>query len=331
MEICARPLDAHGRPGTVPVSSPVVVIAGPTAVGKTAVAVAVASQIGNVELINADSRQVRRGCSVATCAATEEQLGGVRLHLSGYVGLSELYSVWDWVRDCKAAMARIEQAGNIPLIVGGTGLFLEALLSGWSLGAGAGAPPTRSSRSVLAQEPGGLAQLVSELLARDPGAAEIVDVRNPRRVIRALEQLDAGFPSVGNARGIETRVAAVSFLLEMERSLNDSIIYSRAKQMIQDGSLLLEIGALRAQGFGEAEICRGGIGYLEGMALQEGQISAAEAVERIARRTRKYAKAQRTWFRHHLKDATPVPMGDGVASAAGMVLAHSAGPRALIN
>jgi len=273
-------------------------VVGPTATGKTALAVAVARRLGGAELLNADSRQVIRGLRAGTCAPTPEELQGVACHLLALHDPGEPFSVADWLEHARAALADLERRAVQPVIVGGTGLYVSALVDGLDLARVPADPLRRAERAGLAAEPGGLEQLAAELGARDPGAAATVDLRNPRRVIRALEILDAHGPPLHRARGRAAQaIPATLVALDVPREVHHEWIAARSRRMLQTGSLLEEVHSALGRGITRDALESAGIGYRECLAVIDGRVSPEQGAELLAQRTRRYAKAQRTWFR----------------------------------
>jgi len=271
---------------------PLLAVVGPTATGKTPLAVAVAERLGGAELLNADSRQVIRGLHVATCTPTAEELRGVPLHLVALHDPGEPFSVAEWLGHARAALQDVESRGAQPILAGGTGLYVSALVDGLDLAA---VPPDPETRAARAAQP--LEELAAELRRRDPQAAETTDLRNPRRVIRALEILDARGAPLHRARSRGGGVAATLVGLDAPRDLHDALIERRARTMFETGALLDEVHSALGRGVSRGALDSAGIGYREALAVIDGQVTTEEAVARTAQRTRRYARAQRTWFR----------------------------------
>ncbi|HEX3605503.1 MAG TPA: tRNA (adenosine(37)-N6)-dimethylallyltransferase MiaA [Candidatus Dormibacteraeota bacterium] len=271
------------------------VIAGPTATGKTPLAVAVAERLGAAELVNADSRQVIRGLTAGTCAPTAEELGGVPCHLLGVRDPGEHFTVATWLRLARAAVADVDGRGAVPVVVGGTGFFIGALVDGLDLADVEPDAATREWRFALAERPEGLAELAGELGRRDPAGAAGVDLRNPRRVVRALEILDVrGTLAVrGRDGGMPATQVAISVAPELHRRM----VEERSRRLVEGGALLAEVEAALARGVTRAALDTAGIGYREALSVLDGAATTAAAVDMLVRRTLRYAKAQRTWFR----------------------------------
>ena len=275
--------------------APVVAVVGPTATGKTALAVLLARAIGSAELVNADSRQVLRGLHVGTNRPGPEDLEGVPCHLLGITDPGAPFSVADWLAAARACLASLDLRGMRPIVVGGTGLYVRALLDGLELD---GAPPDPARRATLnasAASPEGLVALAGELRRRDPEGAAGIDLRNPRRVVRATEIVEACGSLAGRGRTGATR-PSVRIGLDAAPDLHRGWIAERARAMLA-GGLLEETAAALASGVPPEALGASGIGYREALAVLDGRLSETAAAAEIVRRTARYAKAQRTWFR----------------------------------
>lgn len=273
-------------------------VVGPTATGKTALAVAAARRLGGAELLNADSRQVVRGLQVGTCAPTAEDLEGLPCHLLALHDPGEPFSVADWLRAAQQALADLRERGVQPVLCGGTGLYVSALLDGLDLARVPADPERRTERAAIAATPGGLDRLAAELQARDPEAAQSIDLRNPRRVIRALEILDARGAPLSRARGRRAEpLPATQVALDIPRALHDAWIERRSRAMFETGAILEEVHSALARGISRDALETAGIGYREALAVMDGRATVEQGVALTAQRTRRYAKAQRTWFR----------------------------------
>ena len=266
-----------GRDRALPATPPTIAVVGATATGKTAFAVRLARAIGSAELVNADSRQVLRGLHVGTNRPGSEDLEGVACHLLGITDPGTPFSVADWLMAARACLASLDLRGARPIVVGGTGLYVRALLDGLELG---GAPPDPVHRAALnarAASPEGLAELAGELRRRD---TEIVETRGSL---------------AGRARRGNTR-PSVRIGLQVAPELHRGWITARARTMLT-GGLLEETAAALAGGVPPEALDASGIGYREAMAVLDGKLSEAAAAAEIVRRTARYAKAQLTWFR----------------------------------
>ncbi len=300
----------HANDGSGAVHLPrVLAVVGPTATGKTALAVRLALRMGPAELLNADSRQVLRGLRVGTNAPAAEELAGVTCQLLGIADPGASFSVADWLRAALGCLADLDRRGVRPIVVGGTGLYVRALLDGLDLDGGAPDPGRRSALNARAASPEGLAALAAELRLDDPEGAARIDLRNPRRVVRASEIVQARGSLAARRRGGSTR-PGLRIGLDAPAELHRRWIAARARRMLEGGLLEETTAALR--GGVAAEVLDGcGIGYREALEVLAGRASEAAAIDAIVRRTLRYAKAQRTWFRADLDTVWLHREGDG--------------------
>jgi len=271
----------------------VVAIVGPTASGKTAIAIAAAHRL-NGELVSVDSRQVYRYCDIGTNKPTLDELGGVHCRLLDVVDPGTPFTVADYQRLAMAAVADVERGSRLPILQGGTGLYLRALLDGWNLG---DAPPNPELRVALEQrlELDGVEALDAELRRIDPAAAERAQ-RNPRRMIRALEihAVTGRPPSV--ARESDPPAWSTTIIgLDVPLAELDQRIGARVAQMI-DAGWVDEVARIRRE-FPAADLQRLGHGYPELAAHLDGRLSLSEARDSTTRQVRQYARRQLTWFR----------------------------------
>ncbi|HWF57619.1 MAG TPA: tRNA (adenosine(37)-N6)-dimethylallyltransferase MiaA [Candidatus Dormibacteraeota bacterium] len=276
---------------------PILAIGGPTATGKTALAVEVALRLGG-ELVNADSRQLMRRLLAGTARPTEAEMRGVPCHLLAVCEPGEPYTVAQWLEAARGVLDDVASRGVPPILVGGTGQYLRALRQGWTFG---GVPPVAEAReeiTAVASTPSGLHGLVAELRERDPDGAAAIDLANPRRVIRALEVLRGGTAPLAVARGRSEGRSLALVVLDADREWHRCALASRLDAMFSTGAIQAEVGAELDAGSTPGRLARAGIGYREAVAVLEGSMTVDEAVASVARRTRRYVKAQRTWFRH---------------------------------
>jgi tRNA dimethylallyltransferase len=279
------------------VTQPILAIVGPTCVGKTTVAVALAKRIPGAELVNADSRQVRAGALVATFAPTATELQGVPCHLLGLVPPGVPFNVADWLAAATTVLADVEARVGRAIVVGGTGLFVKALVDGFDFGNVPPDPTTRGERTSRAATDEGLRALAAELTARDPQGAKRTDLRNPRRVLRALEILDARPGPLGETRGGTPRWHVVQVGLDMAADSHRALVQHRAEDIFRSGAVLNEVAALLAAGVRADDLAACGIGYQEALDVLGGKCDVDAAIAATVGRTLRYAKAQRTWFR----------------------------------
>jgi len=288
--------------------SPLIGIVGPTASGKTELALALARRMP-VEILVADSRQVYRGMDIGTAKPDAAARSVVPHHLLDLVDPDQPFSVAQWVERSRTLIPQIAARGRMPMLVGGTGLFVAALVDGHAYAAQAWSPDLRARLSHTL-EADGLAPLVTRLGARFPDAAARIDLRNPRRVVRALERAEAGDGGASpESQPYGGRLALVGISRpreELYRRIDD-----RAAQLFAKG-LLEEVRTLLDAGHGPNLRPMSGHGYREAAAHLAGESSLDEAISTTARRTRQYAKRQLTWFR---RDARILWLSAGAGAA----------------
>jgi tRNA dimethylallyltransferase len=284
--------------------------------------VALAEHAGPAEIIGADSRQMRRVLPEMTCAPAPDELRGIPCHLIGVTGWEGDVSVATWLPAAQRVIAELDRRGGRAIVAGGTGLFVRALLDGYALPEAPPDPQVRERRNATPLE-----QLADDLLERDPVAAEAIDMRNPRRVIRALERLDAG---AGGAPGARRGLAhpALRLALDVDPALHARLVEDRARRMFGSGAATAEVEQALAAGVDRERIAGAAIGAAEALAVVAGERTADWAVAEVTRRTLAYAKAQRTflrgdaevqWLRRETADVTP-------AVEAALVLLRQAEP-----
>ncbi|MGD0020181.1 MAG: tRNA (adenosine(37)-N6)-dimethylallyltransferase MiaA [Candidatus Limnocylindrales bacterium] len=276
---------------------PLVVLAGTTASGKTALSLALAGELRArgvaAEIISADSRQVYRGMDIGTAKVTAEERAQVPHHGLDLVDPDQPFSVADYSRHAAAALAGIAERGSVALLVGGTGFYLRAVARGLAVDELPWDDEVRASvEARLAAE--GLPALVGELRERAPTRAAAVDLRNPRRVARAVEiarlRGDAPLPE---PRGYGRPVLLLG--LQVEPPVLRERIRARARAQF-DAGLIEETRALAAC-FDPLLPSFSGIGYAEALAVIEGRLSLEDAIAEDARRNVLFARRQATWFR----------------------------------
>lgn len=270
---------------------------GPTAVGKSRVAVDLALRFGG-EVISGDSIQVYRGFDIGTDKPTPGSMRGVPHHLIDIVDAEVQFTAADFVREALAAVAGITARGRLPLIVGGTGLYLKALVDGLFPGPGRD-PAVRAALEAEAREKG-LAALFRRLEAVDPGYAAKVRDRDRVRIIRALEvQAVTGLPLSEHFHRTESPVRGRNVLrigLRLERAVLVRHIEDRVERMFESG-LVGEVRGLLERGVPESAPAFRALGYRHVLKHIRGWIGLEEAVSLTKADTRQYAKRQMTWFR----------------------------------
>ena len=287
----------HRGRAKVSCGSCVICIVGPTASGKSALADLVASELGS-PVISVDAMQVYRGMDVGT-AKTPVSERRVPLLMVDVADPCEDYSVRLFRDEARRCVDGVLSSGRIPVLCGGTGLYLNAVIDEMEFPSGERGDERREHYERLASELGaeGLHALLAE---RDPESAEIIHPHNVRRVVRALEMLDEGSSYARHHEGLHQRAAhydAMIWGLTMGRERLYARIDSRVDKMMEDG-LLDEVKGLAARGLTVDSTAGQAIGYKELLEALEGRSSLEEAVELIKRRSRRYAKRQLSWFRH---------------------------------
>ena len=277
------------------------VIVGPTGVGKSALAMRLACEFGG-EIIGADSRQVYRHMSIGTAKPSNADLAEIPHHLVDSIEPDEQYSLALFLRDAKRSILNAKKLrGRLQLVVGGTGQYVWGLLEGWQVPE---VNPNTKLRETLELrlESEGVEALYEELRRVDAEAAERVDGRNPRRVIRALEialtrKDDAHSRGDGEGpRKIPPDYDAMVVGLTMERPALYERIDARIDAQMAAG-WLDEVRGLRERGYGLEHAALSGLGYGELMRHLDGDLALDEAVQRIKYRTHRYARQQYAWFR----------------------------------
>ena len=272
-----------------------VVILGPTAAGKSEVALQVARKVGG-EIVGADSRQIYRGLEIGTAAPSDRDRALAPHHLASFLGPGEIYSAGRYAREARAAIDEIRSRGRAVLVVGGSGLYLRALLDG--LFEGPGRDNAVRSRLEARMREGGLDALRSDLARVDPEAHAQILPGDAVRVIRALEVHELTGRPVSALRRERRREAlpAVRLGFRWARPALARRIESRIQDQLRDG-FLLQARALLDAGLPETAPGLHTLGYRELVAHIRGEVSLDEAVGTIALKTRQLAKRQETWFR----------------------------------
>ncbi|WP_072370985.1 tRNA (adenosine(37)-N6)-dimethylallyltransferase MiaA [Thermophilibacter mediterraneus] len=272
-------------------------IVGPTASGKSAVAELVALALGS-SVVSVDAMQVYRGMDVGT-AKTPAAERRCPLLMVDVADPLEDYSAQRFQAEARACVDRLLSEGRVPVLAGGTGLYLNAVIDEMSFPAGEKDGELRRRYEALAREEGPLA-LHGLLASRDPASAALIHPNNVRRVVRALEMLDEGTSYAAHHEGLHERDAhydALVWGLSMSRERLYARIDGRVDQMVAAG-LVDEVRALAARGLSPELTAGQAIGYKEVLEALSGSCTLDEAVERVKLRTRRYAKRQLSWFRH---------------------------------
>ena len=297
------------EPGTIPFP-PLLVIAGGTATGKTELSLAIADRIGEAEIISADSRQVYREMDIGTAKVSADGRARIAHHGLDLVDPDELFTAADFQRHAYAVLPGIAARGHWAILVGGTGLYLRTVARGMPFDTSDVDPVIRSELEARLERDG-LAALAAELRATAPTLAAQTHLANPRRVVRALERArTVGDRPPTPPRGYPGRSMWIG--LRLPCAEQDDRIERRATGQFAAG-LVDEAVALRTR-YGIHPRSFSAFGYFEALALADGEIDLATAVDRDAGRTRAYARRQATWFRAEpgigwLDAADPVQAG----------------------
>ncbi|MCL5291183.1 MAG: tRNA (adenosine(37)-N6)-dimethylallyltransferase MiaA [Actinobacteria bacterium] len=280
------------------IDNKLVVIVGPTAIGKTAVGIELAAIIGG-EIISADSMQVYRGMNIGTEKPSLEERGDIPHHLIDVVEPSEPFSVAVYQKMARETIREVQERGAFPILVGGTGLYVRAVIDRLEFPEGDGTSEVRRQLIQRAEREG--AQALHDELARlDREAANAIHPENVRRVIRALEVVElTGEPFSKFRRKWRVRESVYQlrmFGLAMDRSKLYAMIDSRVYKQLDKG-LLDEVKALINAGYEDFLTASQALGYKEFITYLKSESTLDEAVENLKRRTRHYAKRQLTWFR----------------------------------
>lgn len=276
---------------------PLIAVVGPTASGKSSLAELIAQEM-RTSVISVDAMQVYRGMDIGTAKVPPAERRRPLLMVD-VADITDDYSVKLYQRDARACVDGLLSKGKVPVLCGGTGLYLNAVIDDMRFPAGSSGDRRRSAYESMLEERGG-AYLYQLLLERDPESAKIIHPNNTRRVIRALEMLDEGKSYAAHNAGLK-RLAHLYDVRIWGISCDRQQLYERIDRRVQqmfDQGLVDEVRALRAKGLAESKTASQAIGYKEVLEALEGSITLAEAQELIARRTRNYAKRQLSWFRH---------------------------------
>ena len=279
----------------------IVCVVGPTACGKTALAVALAKRYGG-EVVSADSMQIYKGLTIGTAAPTEAEMDGIPHHM---VAVADPGEQWSAARYAQAAIPVIDgilAREKLPILAGGTGLWLDAVVRGHGFAPGAaGGEVRRELEARLAAE--AIAPLLAELREVDPAAAERLHPADDKRVRRALEVWRETGKTITahneETKALPPRYDAVWIGLQFaDREDMKALIDRRVDAMVERG-LLEEVRALLGRGLPRDATCMQAIGYKEFLGVLEGRRTEAEAIAEVKLRSRQYAKRQLTWLRRN--------------------------------
>jgi tRNA dimethylallyltransferase len=289
-----------GRGAAPGPSADLIAVVGATGTGKSDLGIAIAERLRasgrDAEVVNADAMQLYRGMDIGTAKLSVDERRGVPHHQLDVLEVTDEASVAAYQRDARADVERIHERGGVAVLVGGSGLYVSAVLFDLAF---PGTDP--AVRAALEREHAELGPgiLLERLRALDPEAAATIDARNPRRLIRALEiasRSEIVTPSLPSAPR-PWRPARILHL-HRERAQLVAALHDRAERMFAAG-LVDEVRALREVGLEQGRTARAAIGYAQALDVLHGRASVADAVEATGIATRKYARRQVSWFRRY--------------------------------
>ncbi|MBQ7960517.1 MAG: tRNA (adenosine(37)-N6)-dimethylallyltransferase MiaA [Clostridia bacterium] len=279
----------------------IIAVAGPTASGKTALAIELAKRYDG-EIVSCDSMQIYRRMDIGTAKPDADELAAVPHHMIDVAEPWETCSVADFVKKARAAVDDVLSRSKLPILAGGTGLYMDSVLENIVFEDFGADPEFRDEMQMLAEKEG--VEVVHRLLAeKDPVAAEKIHPNNVRRVIRALEVCrltGKTFTQVNLESRREPMYNSLILGIDSEREVLYERINRRVDKMLEDG-LLREVEQLREMGIGRDTTAMQAIGYKELLDFLEDKVDFETAVENIKMESRRYAKRQLTWFRRNEK------------------------------
>lgn len=298
------------------------VLVGPTAVGKTKLSIEIAKAFA-CEIISGDSMQVYRGMDIGTAKINAEEMGGVPHHLIDVLNPDEPFSValfQDW---CRRLIPEIRSRGHLPFIVGGTGLYVESVCYEFQFTEAQADEAFRAREQAFAEEHGAEA-LHAKLAAVDPKSAARLHPNDVRRVVRALEIFHLTGTTLSAQLERQNKQSPYELCiigLTMDRQMLYNRIERRIDEMLGLG-LVEEVSALLRQGYTRDLISMQGLGYKEIAEHLEDGLPLAEAVDKLKRDTRRFAKRQLSWFRH-MQDIAWIDVGGGENFSGILAAAHA--------
>lgn len=272
-----------------------IVVLGPTASGKTSLSVRLAQEFGGA-VVSADSRQVYKGLDIGTSKATKEEQQGIEHALLDVADPAEDFTLAQYQEKAFAAIDGFLGEGKLPFLVGGAGLYIDAVVENFSIPK---APPNAELRAQLERFLAlrGKEELAEKLLLADPGAAGLVDINNPRRVIRAIEMIEATGLPLGQLRH-KGRPRYRALKLGLERTRNQ--LYERCDQVVENmvaQGLIDEVEGLLKRGIGHDRLEALGLEYRQASRHLRGRYGLDEMKRRLKDDTHAYIRRQLTWFR----------------------------------
>ncbi|AYY15375.1 tRNA (adenosine(37)-N6)-dimethylallyltransferase MiaA [Actinobacteria bacterium YIM 96077] len=305
---------------------PIVAVVGPTAAGKSGLAIELASRLGG-EVVNADSMQIYRGMDIGTAKVPPEQRGGVPHHLLDILDVTEPATVAEFQGMARAAIDECRKGGVVPVVVGGSALYVRAILDRFDF-PGTDARVRSRLEDELARE--GAARLHARLAERDPDAAAAILPSNGRRIVRALEVIElTGGPfraSLPPREHVYDDVTQVG--IDVPRDVLDARIESRVAAMWEAG-LVEEVRQLEARGLRQGRTASRALGYAQVLAFLAGECTEEDARAETVRATRRFARRQDSWFRKDERiwwvpfEQADTEKADRVVSRLGALSAHT--------
>ena len=264
----------------------IIVITGPTAVGKTKLSIELAKKY-NGEIINADAVQVYKGLDIGSAKVTEEEKEGISHHLFDIKEVDEEYTIYHYQKDCRDKIKEIEERGHTPILVGGTGLYIKAALYDYKLS---------EEKDIDNYENMTNEEIYDELIKLDKDI--IIDKNNRRRLVRALNYYKENNKSINDNKTDKLLYDAIFIGLTTERNILYDKINKRVDKMIEDG-LLEEVKSFYDKGLRTKPLLNG-IGYREIYQYLDNDLTLEEAISKIKQNSRHYAKRQYTFFNHQM-------------------------------
>ena len=281
----------------------IVCVVGPTASGKTKMGVAIAKAFGG-EVVSVDSMQIYRGMTVGTAAPTVEEMEGIPHHMIAVADPAESWSVARFTAEADRCIQDILHRGKLPVLVGGTGLYLDALVRGNTFAEGHAGGEIRAALQKR-MEAEGAASLLEELRTIDPIAAEKLHLKDEKRILRALEVWQETGKTITEhnlaTQAVPDKYKAVYIGLDFQNRDDLRARIDRRVDIMVEQGLLQEVEALLSAGIPADATALQAIGYKQFLAVEQGAATVEEAVEEVKLRSRQYAKRQLTWLRRSEK------------------------------
>jgi len=325
-----RRLPSQKRPIELKTSRNVLVLVGPTASGKSSVAMMLSEALG-CEIISADSRQVFKYLDIGTAKPSIDDRRRIIHHFIDVLTPDGDFNAGQFGEQGRRIIDQIFARSRTPLVVGGSGLYVKSLIDGLFAGPGADPEYREFLDGRLARE--GIEALREDLRRVDPDSAIRIDATKPRRIIRALEvHHTTGIPlsAAQSDSPISINFRPILFGLDWERKIMYDRINRRCEQMVESG-LVQEVRELERRGYKSDLNSLNTVGYKEAFALLRGECTTAEMLERFKQNSRRYAKRQLTWFRHDRRIRWIPMKGVDAESAASKVIEREFSRRALQN